>query len=69
MGGMGGQGGQGGQWKLACGAAYASQANHPSAPTAQVVRFDVPAGQELCIVGDLHGQFEVPISGLLLTTH
>ena len=23
-----------------------------------VVRFDVPAGQEMCIVGDLHGQYE-----------
>ena len=36
-------------------------------PLAQVVRFDVPAGQELCIVGDLHGQFEVRASGLLLS--
>ena len=47
-------------------AACASQADQPPASAAQVVRFDVPAGQELCIVGDLHGQFEVRISGLLL---
>ena len=44
-------------------------AGWPTSPTplAQVVRFDVPAGQELCIVGDLHGQFEVRASGLLRT--
>ena len=67
MGGMGGLGGLGGQCRRV--AACVSQADQPSTPVAQVVRFDVPAGQELCIVGDLHGQFEVRISGLLPTTH
>ena len=32
-----------------------------------VVRYNVISGQELCIVGDLHGQFEVRASGLLLS--
>ena len=48
-------------------AARAQLIHLPTPPLAQVVRFDVPAGQELCIVGDLHGQFEVRASGLLLS--